>query len=59
MAGHPVIMIIAMAGIEEIFRTTIMTNTMLLPVGTTITQDRDINTTYPDINMTSRGINLT
>jgi len=37
MAEHPVIMIMAMVGIEEIFLTTITINTMPLAIGTTIT----------------------
>jgi hypothetical protein len=43
MAEHTVIMIMAMAGIKEIFRIAITTNTIPRPVGTMITQAPTIN----------------
>ncbi|MFA6052279.1 MAG: hypothetical protein WC762_06790 [Methylobacter sp.] len=49
MAEHTVIMIMAMAGIKEIFRIAIMTNTTPRPLGTRTTQ-------APAINMTTEVI---
>ena len=56
MAGHTVIMIMTMAGIKEIFRIAITTNTMPRPIGTVITQDPAINMA---IEMIIIGVDMT